>query len=929
MIALPTHRYVGPLKILLALAFCVAFLMQLSVLTAEDARAATLQRGDVSRASSGGIVLDAELHTKQPAFDRPVSVSSVTSSETPDTIHTYSYALNVPAKTYTTLNATVSVRWNDVGFDAEDDRIDLVVSWLPDSRWYSLSALSQVPLLQRYDKNGYDTAGICIGINKEVTGAQACCEQHLKIEFFKHDTSIPACGSFLTKITDLDKAGWYDGYDDRWCESIEFVSGHGSDMYVPANTILNIGKNRNNEESTDYRATQEMGGSSLDSGVIANLSSGAEFWYYSTRGWTDILDQFDPKSIVLRANEGGKIHCDGKSGIIPVGWRGSRTVSIEASKGYKIADVKIDGGSIGTPSSYTFTSVTTDRTVDASFVPIIYTIKFNPNGAEGSMPSLVMTYDESRRLTNNSFIRPGYLFMEWNTSPDGSGTPYENAQEIQNMTCIDGAVVELYAQWKPIEYEVSFDANGSTGSMPNQNFIYDRTQALAPNAFTKIGYVFDGWNTRPDGNGETFRDEQEVKNLASNQGAMTTLYARWTPITYRMTFDANEGCGTMEDQRLIFDKTDRLHVNQFSRTGYLFTGWNTRAEGNGTRYTDLQEVLNLSSTPDDTIALYAQWVPIGYYVVFDAQGGSGAMTDQLLFYDQAEALQQNRLHRTGYRWVAWNTHPVLPETSYTDGQLVKNLAERANETVTLYAIWAANRCLIVYDRNGGTGSMHAQSLAYGTAETLYPNEFDRSGYRWTSWNTEPDGSGISYSSEAKVQDLSTIDNSIITLYAQWKDGPEDETGNTPSPEPDTEDPDAQVPDQDEIAQPSDPPSGNDPSSNNPANDPVGDPSSVKTGEDDDRKSDSDMSGMNEIEGSDELADNSERDLASTRTTRDSASQDKGDASPYAKTGEAIVPMACCALAGATLGTALMVHAHRKKKRALEKQRQLLQEYLKP
>lgn len=922
MIVIPAHRHMRPLRALLALALCASFFLHLGIFSAEDAEAATLQRGDVSRASSGGIVLDAELHTKEPIFDRPVSVSSAANSATPDTVHTYSYALKVPAKTYTTLATTVTARWSDVGFDAEDDRIDLVVSWLPDSRWYSLSAISRIPLLQRYDQNGYGTAGICIGINKEATGARACCEQHLKIEFFKHGTSIPARGSFLTKITDLDKAGWYDGYDDRWCESIEFISGHEPNMYVPASSVLNIGKNRNNEESTDYRATREMDGSSLDSGVVACLSSGAEFWYYSTRGWTDILDQFDPKSITLRSDAGGVVHCDGKTGTIPVGWRGSRTVSIDASAGYKIIDVRIDGGSIGAPSSYTFSSVTEHHTIEASFAPITYTIKFEPNGVEGLMPSLTMAYDESRQLSTNSFARPGYLFTEWNTSPDGSGIHYADAQEVRNMSSTDGATIELFAQWKPIEYEVAFDANGGSGSMPNQSFVYDRTQTLTPNAFTKPGYSFDGWSTRHDGGGETFSNEQNVKNLTSNQGDTITLYAKWLPITYRVTFAANEGSGAMEDQQLIFNQTDRLHVNQFSRTGYLFAGWSTQADGAGTRYTDLQEVLNLSYTPNDTIALFAQWIPIGYYIVFDAQGGLGTMADQLLFYDQAEALQQNTLHRTGYRWVTWNTHPSLLETSYADGEIVRNLAERANETITLYAIWTANRCLIIYDSNGGTGSMHAQSLAYGTAETLYPNEFERAGHRWISWNTQPDGSGISYDNGATVQDLSTIDNSVITLYAQWEEDPQENTGDTVVSSPDTEAPDAQDPDQEDAEQPNDQPSEND-SSNN---DQTDDPSSAE-------RSDDDEAAVNKTKSSngkatDDPADGENDDGALGQATHD-ASQNKPDTSPYAKTGSAIVPLACCALAGTTLGAALVIHAHRKKKRALEKQRQLLRNYLKP
>lgn len=74
---------------------------------------------------------------------------------------------------------------------------------------------------------------------------------------------------------------------------------------------------------------------------------------------------------------------------------------------------------------------------------------------------------------------------------------------------------------------------------------------------------------------------------------------------------------------------------------------------------------------------------------------------------------------------------------------------------------------------------------------------------------------------------------------------------------------------------------------------------------------------------------SEEDLAFAQASRDSASKTTTNSLSYAKTGEAIVPIACCALAGVTLGAVLMIYAHRKKKCALEKQRRLFQKYLKP
>ena len=46
--------------------------------------------------------------------------------------------------------------------------------------------------------------------------------------------------------------------------------------------------------------------------------------------------------------------------------------------------------------------------------------------------------------------------------------------------------------------------------------------------------------------------------------------------------------------------------------------------------------------------------------------------------------------------------------------------------------------------------------------------FTRDGYEFTGWNTKSDGNGVSYRDGAVVKDLSSVDGSIVTLYAKWK-----------------------------------------------------------------------------------------------------------------------------------------------------------------
>ena len=100
-----------------------------------------------------------------------------------------------------------------------------------------------------------------------------------------------------------------------------------------------------------------------------------------------------------------------------------------------------NGGASYTPAK--------DITVYAHWTPITYTIKFDGNGySSGSTASMTMTYNVAANLTANGFVRDGYKFTKWNTKADGTGTDYENKQNVLNLTIENRKVITLYAQWE-------------------------------------------------------------------------------------------------------------------------------------------------------------------------------------------------------------------------------------------------------------------------------------------------------------------------------------------------------------------------------------------------------------------------------------------------------------------------------------------------
>ena len=278
--------------------------------------------------------------------------------------------------------------------------------------------------------------------------------------------------------------------------------------------------------------------------------------------------------------------------------------------------------------------------------------------------------------------REGYSFTGWYTD-EGLTEKYEFGTPVtKNMT--------LYAGWRANTYVLKFDANGGTGTMSDQSFTYDASQNLTNNSFINPGYTFLVWNTAADGSGAAYNDGESVKNLTTEADGTVTLYAIWDAATISVFFHANGG---------QFGETNVINIDvtsgttpvyeEPSREGYTFTGLFLDSTG---------------QTPYDNMAiegmeLYAGWKANEYVVKFDANGGTGTMSDQSFTYDASQNLTNNSFTRSGYTFSGWNTAADGSGTSYTNGASVKNLTTEADGTVTLYAQWTRN----YVPQSGGEG----------------------------------------------------------------------------------------------------------------------------------------------------------------------------------------------------------------------------------
>lgn len=148
--------------------------------------------------------------------------------------------------------------------------------------------------------------------------------------------------------------------------------------------------------------------------------------------------------------------------------------------------------------------------------------------------------------------------------------------------------------------------------------------------------------------------------------------------------------------------------------------------------------------------------PTVFTVTFNANGGSGSMSAEQ--NNQAANLTANAFTRTGYTYSNWNTGPGGGGTTYADGASYAFTA-----SVTLYAQWTINTYDVIFNNNGGTGTMANETQNYNTTAALTTNTFTRTGYNFSGWNTAANGSGTAYADGANF----TWPANNTTLYAQW------------------------------------------------------------------------------------------------------------------------------------------------------------------
>ena len=358
--------------------------------------------------------------------------------------------------------------------------------------------------------------------------------------------------------------------------------------------------------------------------------------------------------------------------------------------------------------------------------------------------------------------------------------------------------------------------------MSDQSFTYDQTQSLTSNAFTRVGYAFNGWATSSDGL-KQYDNGQTVSNLTSENGAEVTLYAKWSLVYYSLaTSTTGTGSGTVSLSPSGGSYTNGVVVQVTANpaSGSTFIQWSDGVTDNPRTYTmtsniSVSAVFAISTytvtfkdyddtflffkncnhgetmphpsadpsregyvfkgwlpDPPDTVtrtAVYtAQYEAKSYTVRFHSNYGNGATEstkDQAFTYGTSQNLSSVsslKFAKDGYTFAHWKEREGGQK--YEDGEQVLSLADHG--VVHFDAQWIPNAYTVKFDANGGTGEMADMDLVYDVETNLAVNGFSRTGYAFSGWATSK-SADVKYADGAVVSNLTATANGKYALYAKW------------------------------------------------------------------------------------------------------------------------------------------------------------------
>jgi len=369
-------------------------------------------------------------------------------------------------------------------------------------------------------------------------------------------------------------------------------------------------------------------------------------------------------------------------------------------------------------------TVSGDATLYAKWTVNEYTVSFEANGGT-AVAGISQNYGTT--IGSQATSKTGYTFEGW----------YSEAG-LTNKVAFPYTVsgdATLYAKWTVNQYTIDFETDGGTAVAGiSQNY----GTTIGSQATSKEGYTLAGWYSEAGLTNKV--------NFPYTVSGDATLYAKWTPIDYFVTYfgNASDG-GSVPLDANTYHIGDTVTVlgnsGALTKTHYTFSGWNSKDDGTGDNFS-IDEAFKMGS---NDILFYAKWDINEYTVSFEANGGTAVAG---ISQNYGTTIGSQATSKTGYTFEGWYSEAGLTNKV--------NFPYTVSGDATLYAKWTVNQYTIDFETDGGT-AVAGISQNYGT--TIGSQATSKTGYTFEGWYSE---AGLTN----KVAFPYTVSGDA-TLYAKW------------------------------------------------------------------------------------------------------------------------------------------------------------------
>jgi uncharacterized repeat protein (TIGR02543 family) len=255
-------------------------------------------------------------------------------------------------------------------------------------------------------------------------------------------------------------------------------------------------------------------------------------------------------------------------------------------------------GGVTYPAGGTFTVGDGNAAFVAVWISNTNVITYNGNGATGgTVPtngSFVTGSVSPFTVSTNSgnLVKNGFTFDGWYTNASGSGgTGYAVSPA---GTFVTDTNVTLYAKWSPASYTITYNTDGGSTAPSQTTNAYGSTVTL-PSAPTKAGSNFLGWETGSGASANLFAPGGSY----SMGSSAVTFIARWSGVSYAITYALNGGSGSAPTQSNVSSGGSFTTAATPTKSGFTFTGWSDGAT--------TTNASTLITNVSGNITLTAQW----------------------------------------------------------------------------------------------------------------------------------------------------------------------------------------------------------------------------------------------------------------------------------------------------------------------------------